>query len=228
MSTEIVRTSTEDGVTTVAMDDGKANVMSLDMMGALGAALDEAEAHESVVLLRGREGMFSGGYDLAMFNRTAEEILATLREGGELIHRLLGFPFPVVVACTGHAIAQGSFLLLAADVRIGCAEGAKTGMNEVAIGLTIPHYAVEVSRQRLAPAWFNHAATTGTLYGPEDALQAGFFDRLVPADDVVAEAEATARALMAIDMTAHTGTKLRVRAPALEAIRRLHDEEFPP
>ena len=228
MAEELVRTSAGDGVTTITMDDGKANVMTLAMMGALDAALDEAEAEAHVVLLRGREGMFSGGYDLAMFTRSEEEILGTLRAGGNLIHRLLGFPYPVVAAATGHAIAQGSFLLLAADVRIGCDSGAKTGMNEVAIGLTIPHYAIEVSRQRLAPAWFNHAATTGTLYGPDDALAAGFFDRLVPSDQVVAEAEATAQSLTAIDMTAHAGTKQRVRAGALEAIRRLHDEEFPP
>jgi enoyl-CoA hydratase len=229
VSTEgLVTTSRTDGVTEIVLDDGKANVMTLAMLNAIDEALDEAEKAESVVLLCGRDGLFSGGYDVAMFTRSEEEVLRTLRAGGNLVHRIHGFPYPVVVASTGHAIAQGAFTLLAADVRIGCDQGAKMGLNEVVIGLTIPHYGIEVARQRMAPAWFNQATTTGALYGPEDSLAAGFVDRLVPAAEVVAESRSVAQGLTAIDMTAHAGTKQRVRRSALDAIRTMHDDEFPP
>ncbi len=216
-----------DSIATITMDDGKANVMSAAMLSALRGAFDRAEAEAQVVVLTGRKGIFSGGYDMAMFKSSREEILSTLRAGGDLVHRILGFSRPVVAACPGHAIAQGAFTLLAADVRIGVTGERKIGLNEVAIGLTIPFYGVETARQRLSPAWFNHATVTGTLYGPEAALAAGFFDRLVAPEDLAAAARAEAERLAGIDMTAHATTKLRVREPALTAIRAGIDREFP-
>lgn len=222
-----VRYDRSAGVATITMDDGKANVMSLEMLTALDQALSEAEGDDAVVVLAGRPGMFSAGYDLKMFERSAEEIVQTLRTGGELVHRLLSFPRPVVVACTGHAIAQGAFVLLAGDVRIGARGGFRVGLNEVAIGLTIPHYGIEAARQRLTPSWFNHACTTGTLYGPPEAAAAGFLDELAEPDAVGERARDEAVRLTSIDGAAHAATKARVRAPALEAIRLGIDEEFP-
>jgi enoyl-CoA hydratase len=216
-----------DSIATITMDDGKANVMSLAMLSALHEAFDRAGREARVVVLTGRKGMFSAGYDLAMFKGSPDEIRRTLRAGGELVHRVLGSPVPVVMACPGHAVAQGAFLLLAADVRIGVTGERKIGLNEVVIGLTIPFYGVEVARQRLSPAWFNHATVTGALYPPEAALTAGFFDRIVPPDELAATARAEAQRLLGLNLPAHEGTKLRVRAPALRAIREGIDQEFP-
>jgi enoyl-CoA hydratase len=222
----LVRYSFDDGVATIAMDDGKANVMTPAMQAALNAALDRAEADRAVVLLTGRPRMFSGGYDLAMFSRAPAEALSTIKAGGALVTRLFSFPLPVVMACTGHAVAQGAFLLMSADVRIGANGAFKFGLNEVAIGLTIPHYGVEIARARLTPSWFNHATTTGTMYAPGEALAAGFLDRMVDEPAVLDTAREEARRLVKIDLAAHAATKLRVRRPALEAMRTRHAEEF--
>jgi len=226
-ATDPVRYDRGGAVGTITMDDGKANVMTPGLLTALDQALSEAEDDGVVVVLAGRPGMFSAGYDRAMFDRTADEIRRTIRMGGEIVHRLLSFPRPVVVACTGHAIAQGAFVLLAADVRIGAQGSYRVGLNEVAIGLTIPHYGIEAARQRLTPSGFNHACTTGTLYGPSEGVVAGFFDELAEAHDVLGRAQGEAERLSAIDMAAHAATKLRVRAPALLAIRAGIDEELP-
>lgn len=215
-----------ESIATVTMDDGKANVMSEAMQRALAAALDRAEADGAVVLLSGRPRMFSGGYDTAMFTRSRDEILRTLRMGGELVQRLLGFRRPVVAACNGHAIAQGAFLLLAADVRVGAAGAFRIGLNEVAIGLTIPHYGVEIARLRLTAPYFNHATTTGALYPPDEARAAGFLDRVVEPSEVVALAREEARRLTAIDGSAHAFTKQRVRRHALALMREGIESEF--
>jgi enoyl-CoA hydratase len=217
-----------DSIATITMDDGKANVMSERMQHALNEALDQAEADGAVVLLTGRSRIFSGGYDMAMFERSRDEIVRTLRAGGGLVERILGFPRPVVAACNGHAVAQGAFLLLAADVRIGAAGAFKIGLNEVVIGLTIPWYGVEIARLRLAAPWFNHATTTGVLYPPDEALVAGFLDRVVDPADVLTVAREEARRLTTIDMNAHAGTKQRVRGHALTTIREGIETEFAP
>lgn len=221
-----VRYVLDEGVATISMDDGKANVMTPAMQQALSGALDRAEADRAVVMLTGRARMFSGGYDLAMFSRSSEEALSTIKAGGALATRLFSFPLPVVVACTGHAVAQGAFLLLSADLRVGARGAFKIGLNEVVIGLTIPHYGIEIARARLTPSWFNHATTTGMMYSPDEAAVAGFLDRVVDEVAVLDTARDEARRLTKLDLAAHAATKLRVRRHALDAMRTLHAEEF--
>lgn len=226
MTSGPIKYELDNGVATVTMDDGKANAFTATMLSALNAALDRAANDRAVVVLSGRDRMFSGGYDLAMFARSPEETARTIKAGGALVERLFAFPLPIVAACTGHAVAQGAFTLLASDVRIAAQGPFKIGLNEVAIGLTIPHYGIELTRARLTPSWFNHATLTGTLYSPDEAALAGFVDRVVDASTVRDTALAEARRLTKIDIAAHAATKLRVRRHTLDAIRKLHAEEF--
>ena len=214
-----LRYTLDEGLATIVMDDGKANVMSLAMLQALGAALDRAQAEAGAVLIVGRPGMFSGGFDLAVFKGEAEAQFLMLEAGAKMAERLLSFPRPVVAACTGHAIAMGAFILLCADVRIGVDQGARIQINEVQIGLTLPHFAIEVARQRLAPAHFNRAAVTAEPYAPQQAVVAGFLDEVVPADTLGAVARERALRLLKLHADAFTATKARLRGPTLAALR---------
>jgi len=197
----------DGGVATVTMDDGKANVMSVQMLQALSAAFDRAQADQAAVLLTGRPGMFSGGFDLAVFKRGPEEQFRMLELGALLTERLLSFPLPVVVACTGH------------DVRVGVDEGARIQVNEVQIGLTLPWFAIEVCRQRLSPAHLNIAAATAEPYSPQQAVVAGFLDEIVPAETLARVARDRATRLLTLHAEAFTATRLRLRRTALEALR---------
>lgn len=223
---DLVTYTQHQGVATITMDDGKVNVMNTAMIAALAAAFRHAEDDRAVTVLTGRAAVFSAGYDMAIFEGSVEEITATLAAGGDLIHQLLCHPLPVIAASNGHAIAQGAFTLLACDVRIGITGDAKIGLNEVAIGLTIPHYGVELARHQLAPAWFDHATLTGTLYPPDAALRAGFLHELSEPGSLMDVAMERATSLTSLDIAAHAGTKRRVRAGAVEAIRRGIDREF--
>ena len=215
-----------DGIATLTMDDAKANAMSVAMLQALNDALDRAQADNAVVLLCGRAGMFSGGFDLAVFKRDPVELVRMLAAGARLCERLLAFPRPVVAVCTGHAIAMGAFLLLCADVRVGVDSGARVQVNEVQIGLTLPHFAIEVCRQRLAPAHFNLAAVTAMPYAPAQAVVAGFLDEIVPAESLQAVARGRAERLLALNAEAFTASKLRLRAPALERLHAAIDDDL--
>ena len=150
-----------------------------------------------------------------------------LRGGFLLAERLLSFPTPVVIGCTGHAIAMGCFLLLSADYRIG-AEGAfKIQANETAIGMTLPTAAIEITRHRLAPAHYNRALILSEAYAPgETAIAAGWLDRVVPASEVVGCAQAKATELAALNLPAHMANKLRTREPLLTALRRAIESEM--
>ena len=210
----------EGAVALITMDDGKANAMSPAMIAEVEGALDRARAEGVPVVLTGRPGMFCAGFDLAVMRSAGLETLRMLRAGFELSARLLSFPYPVVVACNGHAIAMGVFLVLSADYRIGVAGDFTLQANEVAIGLTLPRAAIEICRQRLAPAHFVRAALLSEPYSPEQGVAAGFLDRVVEEDALLASALEHAQGLATLDMQAHTQTKLRVRAGLLRALRR--------
>jgi enoyl-CoA hydratase len=215
---ELVSYRLEGPVATIAMDDGKMNVLSPDMLAQLNAALDRARADRAVVLLTGRPGVFSAGFDLGVFRAGGAVAEKMFIDGFKLAARLLAFPAPTILACSGHAIAMGSFLLLSADYRIGSAGQHKIGANEVAIGITMPFFGVEICRQRLTPACFNRAVINAEIFTPEDAVLAGFLDRVVPAAELATEAQATVAGLAKLDKDVHTATKLRARDQALKAV----------
>lgn len=224
-----VRYDLVDGVATITMDDGKANAMSPAMLGALGEALDQAEADDAVVVLRGRQGVFSAGYDLKVFQSgDGDAAIRMLRGGGGLVGRLLAFPRPVLAACTGHAIAQGAFTLLAADVRIGLDGEFRFGFNEVSLGLVPPHYAVAVCRHRMRATDADLALNTGRMVGPAQAQSWGLLDDLAPDVEAFEEmvAQEAAR-LTTLVPQAHQGTRERTRGALVSHVAAVVEEEFP-
>lgn len=213
-------------IATIRMDDGKVNAFSIPMLEALHAAFDQAEHDQAVVVLRGRDNYFSAGFDINVFAEGSERVLEMLRLGATLAERVLSFGTPVVTACTGHAIAAGAFLPLVADMRIGTEGQFQIGLNEVKIGLTVPWFVIEIARQRLHPALFDRAVVNATMFRPEDAVTAGFLDRVVSACELGAASLQAARELATLDPTAHAATKLRARGSALKALRSAIETEL--
>lgn len=211
--------SLNEAVATITMDDGKVNCLSLQALSELNDAFDLAESVGATVVLTGREGCFSAGFDLSVLRAGGRPAFKMLRAGFELAERMLSFPTPIVIACNGHAVAMGAFLLLSADVRIGASGPFKFTANEVAIGLTVPYAALVILRHRLTPAHFNRAAVLAEVFSPEDGLAAGFLDRLVPAGQLLEAVHETTAMLMNLDMPSHAATKLRAREQLLESLR---------
>jgi enoyl-CoA hydratase len=201
------------------MDDGKANAFSFAMIEALDAALGAAEKDAKAVVLLGRPDRFSGGFDLAVMNAGGDARARLVVAGGRLALRLYGFPLPVVIACTGHALAMGAVVLCAGDLRIGVEGPYRIGLNEVAIGLTLPVFASTLARERLSPRHVQRATALAELYAPDGAVEAGFLDRVVALDQLEARAIEAATGLAALPARAHAGTKHTLRAAALDTIR---------
>ena len=217
---ELVTYRLVDGTAMIVMDDGKANALSLEMLAALNRALDRAASDGAVVVLTGRQGIFSGGFDLKVLGAGGPDAAAMLEQGFLLALRLLEHPAPVIIACNGHAVAMGIFLLLSGDYRIGVNGPFRLVANEVAIGLTMPQTAIEICRQRLAPSHFNRAIILSETYAPADAVEAGFLDRVVDGPGLLETARTVATELAQLDRAAHVATKSRARASSIAAIRK--------
>jgi enoyl-CoA hydratase len=213
---EAISYSLADGVATITMDDGKVNALSVEMLAKLANAFDRAQADEAVVLLTGRPRTFSAGFDLRCEPERWPEMVEA---GARLAERMLTFARPVVVACTGNAVAMGALVLLSADDRVGAAGDFRIGLNEVAIGLTLPWFAIALARHRLNRPAFDRCSLTGALLEPGAAQEAGFLDRVVGVDELTDAANARARTLSALNPTAHAATKLRVREAAIAGVR---------
>lgn len=216
------------GVATITMDDGKVNVLSPHMLGELNAALDQAQADGAAVLLTGRSGVFCAGFDLAVLQAGGPDAAGMVRSGFELAARLLEFPAPVLAVCSGHAVAMGVFLLLSADYRIGVAGPFRITANEVAIGLTMPQAAIELCQARLTPAASWRAVTLAEVYSPEDAVAAGFLDRVVDGTGLESSVTAATDWFARLDRRAHVATKLRARRALAESVMAAARGEFGP
>ena len=226
---ELASYELEGSIATITMDDGKVNAFSIPMLKALHTAFDRAERDGAIVVLTGRENYFSAGFDLKVFaGGEVDQVIEMLTLGATFAERILSFPTPVIAACSGHAVAAGSFVLLAADLRIGTEGPFQIGLNEVKIGLTVPWFAIELARQRLTPAHFDRAVVNATMHSPSEALAAGFLDRVVSAGELRAASIDGAAALAELNLAAHAATKLRVRGSALKAIRTAIEAELTP
>jgi enoyl-CoA hydratase len=215
---DLVSYTFADGVATLTMDDGKANAMGPTMQVALNAALDRAEADKAIVVLTGRAGVFSGGFDLSVFKAGDAAVTFQMLTGGaQLAQRLLAYPHPVVAACSGHAVAMGLFLLQCADVRVGLKAGATFQANEVLIGMTLPHFALETIRERVATP-HQHLVGTALPYNGEQAVLAGLLDEAVASDALAAAAQAHVDRLKKAHPASFTATKQRLRAQVLAAL----------
>ena len=203
----------------IRMDDNKANAINFDMLAALNAALDTAEAEAKAIVLTGREGRFSGGFDLNAFASLGPDVYKLLDAGAELLLRLYGGPLPVVAACTGHAIAMGVFILHACDTRIGTAGDYKIGANEAITGMNLPIFAMELARDRLHPSHLTRAMVQGFIYTPEGAVEAGYLDMLAQADEVEAKALAVAGQLAQLPAPAYAWNKKAIRKATLDRIK---------
>ena len=220
MTTNTVNFELRDGIAVLSIDDGKANALSFDVLAALDAGLDRAEAEGAgAVLLVGREGMFSGGFDLGVMRGGDPKAIGGLvTAGAELVLRLYGSPRPIVAACTGHAVAAGAFVLMGSHHRVG-AEGAfRICLIETQIGMVLPDWAVELTNERLVGFHAQQAAIESRVYDPAAAVDAGFLDRVVPAADVVDAAMAEAARLAALPAAAYAGNAAKVRARGLERL----------
>ncbi|HEY4057700.1 MAG TPA: crotonase/enoyl-CoA hydratase family protein [Kofleriaceae bacterium] len=226
MTDALARYELADNVATITMDDGKANALSPTMIEQLQAALDRARTENAgAVVLAGRPDKFCAGFDLRIMMSGPDNAIALLRQGGDLLLRLFELPVPLVIACTGHALAGGSLVVLTGDTRI-CADGAyKVGLNEVAIGLPVPVLAMELARARLSPQELTRATLLANIYTPTDARAAGWFDAVVPAGDVAAAAKAEAVRLAALPKAAFLGTKARLRSATINHIRTTFDDD---
>lgn len=208
-----------DNVAVITMDDGKANAFGPTMIASVNDQLDRAEKEAKAVVLTGRPGLFSGGFDLRVIRGDDPQAAQAMSLGGaKLMMRLYGYPLPLVIAASGHAIALGAFCLLTGDYRVGTAGDFRIGLNETAIGMSLPPFGLMLASERLSKRYVTRAAIAATMFTPDEAKDAGFLDDVVPADDVRDAAIGVAKSFLDLDGSAYASVKQGLRGESIAAV----------
>jgi enoyl-CoA hydratase len=220
---EHVRLEQFDDIAVITIDDGKANALSGEVIAGVNGALDQIDATGSAtraVVISGREGMFSGGFDLKVMRGSDLQAIGELvTSGGELVLRLFRSSRPVVCACTGHAVAAGALVALGSHFRVGAEGDYQIGLIETAIGMVLPDWAVVIADERLSRTQVQRAVVEAKVYGPAEARDAGFLDRVVPADQVAKVAAEEAARLAALEPAAYAGNAAKLRGPGIARLQ---------
>ena len=223
---EVVQYKIEENHALITIENGKANAISHEVIEGLHLALDKALEEDKVVVLTGQQGIFSAGFDLKVMTKSSDSAKELVTKGSKLSLRMLSFPKPIIIACTGHAIAKGGFLLLSADYRIGVEGDFKIGLNEVMIGMTMHHAGIVIARAKLAHTHLDRSVNNSEIYNPKEAINAGFLDVIVPVNQLEKTVIKVAEMFSKLNTKAHEATKLKVRKPHLIALEKAIAQDF--
>ena len=219
MSEDLITYEEHGKVAVLTMDDGKANSVSAAMIEALDAAFERARTEARAVVLAGRPGKFSAGFDLRVMMSGPAAVRGLVVAGGEMLMRLYEHPQPVVIACTGHALAAGVLLVAIGDTRIGISGDFKIGLPEVKNSMPVPIFAHELARDRLDPRELTAAVLHARVYDPDGACRAGWLDRVVAPEELEEQALAEAKRLARFSPQAYAMTKRSFRQATITHVR---------
>ncbi len=210
----------EDGVAHVVLDNpAKLNALDEDALGALGRAYAEAEhAGVRALVLRGEGRAFCAGRDISEVDPAADDVSGYL-DGlvTPLLRRMASFPAPTFAAAQGACLGVGLGLLIATDV-VYVADTARIGSPFAALGATLDSGGHAFFVERLGTHTTLDLIYTGRLMGGAEAVQAGLFSQVMPADEVTDAVTAAAARAAEGPTTAFVASK--------RLVQRIRDERL--
>jgi enoyl-CoA hydratase len=208
MTEKLATLSQEEEISIITLDDGKANVFSPIMIEHINNCLDKVPTENGALIISGREGIFSGGFDLKIISSGDMKLIQEMTISGfRLLSRILTFPRPVLAACTGHGIALGTFLLCCCDYRVGAKGDYMIGANEMRTNMVIPVPILELIRFRVSQRHKYRAVLGAEMYSIETAVDAGLMDEIVDQEDLMESTMLKAKDLATMGHPSYTLTK---------------------
>ena len=227
MSDRIATLTSKDDISIITLDDGKANVFSPKMIQDVNECLDKVPTESGAIIITGREGMFSAGFDLKIIS--AGDIQATMDmslSGFKLLSRIFSFPRPILAACSGHGIALGTFLLCCCDYRVGVKGDFMIGANEMRTNMVIPIPILELISHIVSASHKYRAILGAEMYSIESGLEAGLIDEIVDPENLMETAMLKAKDLATMGHPSYTLTKeLLIREPLQKINNAISDIE---
>jgi len=221
MTDQLATLTSEDDVSIITLNDGKANVFSPEMSKTISSLLDEVPDDKGSLVITGRPGIFSAGFDLKIISSgDASAVSSMIKTGFTLLARVYNFPRPVIAACSGHGVALGAFLLCCADYRIGAKGQFIVQANETRNNMSIPTPILEISKTRISKTHWYRAILNAEAYPIEKAIEPGYLDEVVEAESLMTRAMEVANDLATLG---HPHYKITKDLDQKDTLKRIHD-----
>jgi len=221
MTDQIATLTTEGDVSIITLNDGKANVFSPEMSNTVSNLLDQVPGDKGSLVITGRSGIFSAGFDLKIISSGDSDAVASMIKAGfTLLARIYNFPRPVIAACSGHGVALGAFLLCCADYRIGAKGQFIVQANETRNNMSIPAPILEISKSRIAKTHWYRAILNAEAYPVENAIEPGYLDEVTDAENLMNRAMEVANDLATLG---HPHYKITKDLDQKETLKRIRD-----
>lgn len=220
----------ENNRATITMDDGKANAMNFDYFEEMNSVLAEIESSGSqVLIIKGRQGFFSGGLDVKLMSTLTPNDIDTLAETfARTMLRVFVYSIPTIAVCTGHAIAGGAMLAFACDRRYVINGNYRIQMNEHVIGIPLPSWMLLIGQSAIPAGLQTEALLHAKTYTPKQTLDAGIFHGLIDnGEDITAAIKSEVEALMSLNVPAYSISKKRLREKDIKGVLALLKKELP-
>ena len=221
MTDQLATLTSEGDVSIITLNDGKANVFSPQMSKTISSLLDEVPDDKGSLVITGRPGIFSAGFDLKIISSgDASAVSSMIKTGFTLLARVYNFPRPVIAACSGHGVALGAFLLCCADYRIGAKGQFIVQANETRNNMSIPTPILEISKTRISKTHWYRAILNAEAYPIEKAIEPGYLDEVVEAESLMTRAMEVANDLATLG---HPHYKTTKDLDQKDTLKRIHD-----
>ena len=221
MTDQLATLTSEGDVSIITLNDGKANVFSPEMSKTISSLLDEVPDDKGSLVITGRPGIFSAGFDLKIISSgDASAVSSMIKTGFTLLARVYNFPRPVIAACSGHGVALGAFLLCCADYRIGAKGQFIVQANETRNNMSIPTPILEISKTRISKTHWYRAILNAEAYPIEKATEPGYLDEVVEAESLMTRAMEVANDLATLG---HPHYKITKDLDQKDTLKRIHD-----
>ena len=208
MTDPIATLSKENDISIIKLDDGKANAFSYDMLSQVNELLKKVPRDSGALVITGREGLFSGGFDLkTLATGDMEKITKMVLLGYRLLLELFSFDRPIVAAVSGHSIALGLFVTCSADYRIAIDGKYVCQANEVRNNMDIPTQIMEIIRARVNKKYFYSAVYHSDAYSVQDSIEVGYIDEVVSEDQFMKRVMEKAKELATLPHPFYANTK---------------------
>jgi len=219
MGGNMIEFTKEDDVAVVKLDDGKVNAMSAPMLRKLNESLDQAEAECQAIVLAGREGVFSAGFDIKVMQEGELTDRHEMTEiGSATLSRLFSSRTPIVAAVTGHGFALGAVIAAVCDYSVGETGKFSFAVNETKIGEIFPPWGYEILLSKLSKKHVYSAAVLSQTYTVEQAVEANFLNEAVAPGASIARAIELAKDFAKLPKEAYWGNKLSIRGAAMDRV----------
>jgi len=187
-----IESSMDGSLARITLNDPPRNLLSPEnLVSMLEALAGFREAGAPVLLLASRGRHFSTGYPIDAIPETIFHADGRVRDSDpfqRLMNELSEYPSPIVAAIQGDAYGGAVELLSCTDIRIG-AEGSRFALPSVRLGLVYSHSGMRRLASRLGASLTREMLLTGSPILARRAYEAGFLNRLVPADELEAETQ---------------------------------------